>query len=94
MLPFGRHSRGAFSLPSHILLLDVPKAIINKYYGQDSKGRLLPIISKKKLNSYLKEIAELCKIKKNLTFRLARHTFVFADSLSRIYLLFFLWQDR
>ena len=28
-----------------------------------------------KINSYLKEIADLCGIEKNLTFHLARHTF-------------------
>jgi len=33
------------------------------------------MISNQKLNSYLKEIADLCGIEKNLTFHLARHTF-------------------
>ncbi|WP_317197604.1 tyrosine-type recombinase/integrase [Polaribacter porphyrae] len=32
-------------------------------------------IQNQKLNAYLKEIADLCSIKKNLTFHLARHTF-------------------
>ena len=32
-------------------------------------------MSNQKLNAYLKEIAILCKVKKKLTFHLARHTF-------------------
>ena len=49
--------------------------IIDKYKGKTTKGKLLPILSNQKMNSYLKEIADLCGIKKNLTFHLARHTF-------------------
>ena len=33
------------------------------------------MLTNQKLNSYLKEIADICGIKKNLTFHLARHTF-------------------
>ncbi len=40
------------------------------------------MISNQKLNSYLKEIADLCGIKKNLTFHLARHTFATTVTLS------------
>ncbi len=40
------------------------------------------MISNQKLNSYLKEVAELCGIKKNLTFHLARHTFATSVTLS------------
>ena len=32
-------------------------------------------MSNQKLNSYLKELADICKIKKVLTFHVARHTF-------------------
>lgn len=38
-------------------------------------GKLFPVLSNQKTNSYLKEIADLCGIKKNLTFHMARHTF-------------------
>lgn len=34
------------------------------------------------MNSYIKEIAILCKIRKNLTFHLARHTFATTVTLS------------
>jgi site-specific recombinase XerD len=43
---------------------------------------LFPNISNQKLNSYLKEIADLCNIKKNLTFHIARHTFATTITLS------------
>ena len=35
----------------------------------------MPIITNQKLNCYLKEIADICGIEKNLTFHIARHTF-------------------
>jgi len=34
------------------------------------------------MNSYLKEIADLCGIRKNLTFHIARHTFATTITLS------------
>lgn len=59
---------------SNILLLDVPKSIIAKYEEQTTReGMLFPILSNQKMNSYLTEIADICGIKKNLTFHLAKH---------------------
>ena len=49
--------------------------IIEKYRGRTKDGKLLPILSNQKMNSYLKEIGDVCGIKKNLTYHLARHTF-------------------
>ena len=43
---------------------------------------LFPVISNEKVNFYLKEIAEACGIKKNLTFHMARHTFATTVTLS------------
>lgn len=63
------------NVPSNILLLDVAEAIIKKYQGQDEKGRVLPILTNQRMNSYLNEIADICGITKKLTFHLARHTF-------------------
>jgi len=60
---------------SNILLLDVPKMILEKYKGVSPNGRLLPILGNQKMNSYLKEIADVCEINKELTFHIARHTF-------------------
>ena len=59
---------------SNIRLLDIPKAILNKYEGKLKNGQLLPVISNQKMNDYLKEIAVLCGIDKNITFHLARHS--------------------
>ena len=64
------------SVETNVLLLDIPKAIIAKYGGKTYRnGKLFPMLTNQKTNSYLKEIADMCGIKKNLTFHLARHTF-------------------
>ncbi len=68
---------------SNILLLDIPMQIIEKYSKKTKDKRLLPILSNQKMNSYLKEIADLCGINKNLTFHLARHTFATTITLSK-----------
>jgi integrase len=47
--------------------------IINKY--QFEGEQLLPKISNQKMNAYLKEIADLIGLDKNLTWYVARHTF-------------------
>ena len=39
-------------------------------------------MSNQKLNSYLKEMADVCGIEKNLTFHLARYTFATTVTLS------------
>lgn len=67
----------------NVPLLDIPKMILNKYKNQLPNGEILPIISNQKLNSYLKEIADLSGIRKNLTFHLARHTFATTTTLSK-----------
>lgn len=59
--------------PVNVPLLKIPLAILKKYDGQLPKGELLPVLSNQKLNSYLKEIADLCGINKNITFHGLRH---------------------
>jgi integrase len=54
-------------------LLDIPKMVIAKYKGTLPDGELLPIISNQKMNAYLKEIADICQIDKNLSFHMRRH---------------------
>jgi len=68
---------------SNIPLLEVPKMILEKYKGKLPEGKILPITSNQKMNAYLKEIGDLCEIKKNLTFHLARHTFATTITLSQ-----------
>ena len=61
----------------NIPLLDIPRIILEKYSEySNSTGLLLPIPSIQKMNYYLKEVGEECKIEKQLTFNFARHTFV------------------
>lgn len=57
-----------------IMLLPQALAIIRKYNGV-KKGRLLPYITNQRMNSYLKLVADICEIKKELTTHVARHTF-------------------
>lgn len=70
------------NINSNILLLEVPLKIIRKYEGKTKNDLLLPVLSNQKINAYLKEIADLCGIKKNLTFHLARHTFATTVTLA------------
>ena len=67
----------------NVPLLDIPKMILDKYKDKLPNGKILPVISNQKLNSYLKEIADLAGIKKNLTFHLARHTFATTTTLGK-----------
>lgn len=71
-----KSTRAKTSVPINVLLLDIPLRLIAKYEG-DSRcnGMVFPMISNQRMNSYLKEIADICGINKNLTFHLARHTF-------------------
>ena len=59
----------------NIPLLDIPLEILRKYPACKKKGVLLPVPCNQKMNSYLKEIADLCQIKKNLTTHTARHSY-------------------
>jgi len=68
-----------------IPILPVAMEIINKYRNNikaQVQDRLFPNIANQKLNSYLKEIADLCGITKNITFHLARHTFATTVTLT------------
>jgi site-specific recombinase XerD len=71
--------------PSRIPLLQIPEEIISKYSDHPqcvNEGRLLPVLSNQKMNSYLKEIADVCGINKELTFHIARHTFATTITLT------------
>ena len=70
-------------IQSNILLLDIPKMILKKYKEKLPDGKVLPVLSNQKMNAYLKEIADLSGIEKNLTFHLARHTFATTVTLAK-----------
>ncbi|MDR0873142.1 MAG: site-specific integrase [Prevotellaceae bacterium] len=59
----------------NVPLLDIPKAILEKYNSALPDERSLPVTTNQKSNVYLKEIGEICGLKKKLTFHLSRHTF-------------------
>lgn len=70
---------------SNIPLLTTAELILEKYRNHPDVVRsqlLLPILSNQKMNAYLKEIADVCGITKNLTFHLARHTFATTVTLT------------
>ena len=70
---------------SKIPILPVTQIIIDKYEDHpecNNQNKLLPILSNQKMNAYLKEIAGVCEIEKELTFHIARHTFATTVTLT------------
>ena len=70
---------------SSIPLLPRATEILEKYRNDPlciATCKLLPICTNQRMNGYLKEIADICEIKKNLTTHLARHTFATTITLT------------
>jgi site-specific recombinase XerD len=70
---------------SNIPILPTAEVILKKYSEHqniENEDLVLPVLSNQKMNAYLKEIADLCSINKNLTFHLARHTFATTVTLT------------
>ncbi|UII78795.1 site-specific integrase [Flagellimonas sp. CMM7] len=71
--------------PVKIPLLSKASEVIESY-RHDKRSlindTLFPKISNQKINAYLKEVAVLAKIRKNLTFHMARHTFATTVTLA------------
>ena len=70
---------------SRIPLLSIPLKIIETYGSSPyilETGKLLPVYSNQRTNSFLKEIALICGISKELTFHCARHTFATTVTLT------------
>jgi len=68
-----------------IPVLPVAKFILEKYQNTSHykvKGLLLPVLTNQKMNSYLKELADICGVNKELTMHMARHTFATTVTLS------------
>jgi len=78
-------SRQKTETQSRIPLLPPALAIVEKYKDHPTccnSGHVLPVLSNQKMNAYLKEIADVCGSRKNLTFHIARHTFATTVTLS------------
>ena len=73
-----RKPRQKTKLNSQVPILKPAMEIIERYANikrMTAEARLFQVISNQKLNTYLKELADVCGIEKNLTFHVTRHTF-------------------
>ena len=70
---------------SNIPLLPKAHELIKKYSRYPNKkteDHIFPIFTNQRMNAYLKEIADLASVDKNLTFHIARHTFATTVTLA------------
>ena len=69
----------------NIPMLEPAVHIMNKYSSHplcQKNGTVLPVLTNQKMNAYLKEIADVCGINKNLSTHTARHTFATTVTLA------------
>ncbi|MBU3926710.1 MAG: site-specific integrase [Bacteroidetes bacterium] len=69
----------------NIPMLEPAVHIMNKYRSHplcQKNGTVLPVLTNQKMNAYLKEIADVCGINKNLSTHTARHTFATTVTLA------------
>ncbi|MGZ0014828.1 phage integrase SAM-like domain-containing protein [Yeosuana sp. AK3] len=72
-------------IKTNVLVIPPLKRIIEKYKNDPEcieENRLIPNRSNTNMNAYLKEIADLCNIEKNLTWYVGRHTFATTVALA------------
>jgi site-specific recombinase XerD len=78
-------SRQKTDTASNIPLLPIVEQLLEKYkthpYCQTT-SKLFPVLSNQKMNAYLKELATVCGVRKELTFHSARHTFATTVTLT------------
>ena len=78
-------TRQKTNIPVSTPILPVAEEIMTRYINYRRltlSDAIFPIFSNQKVNSYLKEIADLCGIRKSLSFHVARHTFATTVTLS------------
>ena len=78
---FRQKTRVATRIP----LLPPARNILNRYNDHpkcETEGKVMPVPTNQKMNAYLKEIASVCGINKELTFHIARHTFATTVTLN------------
>ncbi len=69
----------------NVPLLEPAIELMEKYKNDPyciANGCVLPVLSNQKMNAYLKEIADMCGIKKHLSTHTARHTFATTVTLA------------
>lgn len=69
----------------NIPLLDPARLILEKYKDHPecvNKGVLLPMLCNQKYNAYLKELATICGINKEVSAHTGRHSFVTSVALA------------
>lgn len=71
-----RKARQKTKIMCNIPVLPVAASILDKYKDvAECTGKLLPVLCNQRMNSYLKEIADVCGIQKNLSTHTARHSY-------------------
>ena len=79
-----RKNRQKTKIMCNIPVLPVAASILDKYKDvAECTGKLLPVLCNQRMNSYLKEIADVCGIHKNLSTHTARHTFACTVALGQ-----------
>lgn len=61
-------------IPFNVKLLNIPKMIIEKYRGFSKESFVFNVCCLVRINTLLKQIAELCGIDRTLSFHMSRHT--------------------
>jgi hypothetical protein len=77
--------RGKTDESYNVPLLEIPKTILEKYKNTLPNSHLLPVINNQNTNLYLKEVGELCGIKKKLTFHLSRAQLTILDTRMQVF---------
>ena len=71
-----RKNRQKTKIMCNIPVLPVAASILEKYRDvAECTGKLLPVLSNQRMNSYLKEIADVCGLQKNLCTHSAQHSY-------------------
>jgi integrase/recombinase XerD len=75
--------RSKTNQPVRIPLLNIAEEILSRF---DLKGNeaIFPVPTNQKMNAYLKEIASICRIDKNLSTHTARRTFATSVTLLNV----------
>ena len=71
--------------PTRLPLLPPALEILDRYKDHPlcvNTGQMLPVLANQKMNGYLKEIADVCRITKKMTMHIARHTFATTVTLT------------